>query len=264
MQLAMLWTLSLFPSTLALPLLKIPDAKGIRPEQQQEQALTYLKRFYPSNSNVKDEDALEVKVKMMQKFFGLPITGEINSDIVEIMQKPRCGVPDIANYTLFPDMPRWPYRVVTYTIVSYTNHLPPAIVNHLVKKAFEIWGREIPLEFVEVIDEQYADIVISFSRGAHGDNYPFKGPGNTLAHAYSPGQGLGGDVHFDLDEFWTHSQNRGISFLIVATHEFGHSLGLAHSSDPRAVMYPTYRKRDLSDFRLSQDDINGIQRLYGN
>lgn len=56
----------------------------------------------------------------------------------------------------------------------------------------------------------------------------------------------------------------GISFLTVATHEFGHSLGLAHSADPRAVMYPTYRSRDISNFRLSQDDINGIQRLYGN
>lgn len=56
----------------------------------------------------------------------------------------------------------------------------------------------------------------------------------------------------------------GINFLYVATHELGHSLGLSHSSDPDAVMYPTYSKEESKNFKLSQDDINGIQKLYGN
>ena len=56
----------------------------------------------------------------------------------------------------------------------------------------------------------------------------------------------------------------GINFLYVATHELGHSLGLDHSSDPNAVMYPTYEEGDSKNFKLAQDDINGIQKLYGN
>ena len=43
----------------------------------------------------------------------------------------------------------------------------------------------------------------------------------------------------------------GVNFLYVATHELGQSLGLSHSSDPNAVMYPTYSKEDSKNFSSS-------------
>lgn len=46
----------------------------------------------------------------------------------------------------------------------------------------------------------------------HGDFNSFDGPGNTLAHAFAPGDGLGGDAHFDDDESFTFRSSRGEVF----------------------------------------------------
>lgn len=53
------------------------------------------------------------------------------------------------------------------------------------------------------------------------------------------------------------------NLFLVAAHEFGHSLGLSHSTDPGALMYPNYAFREPSNYTLPQDDINGIQAIYG-
>lgn len=48
----------------------------------------------------------------------------------------------------------------------------------------------------------------------------------------------------------------------VAVHEFGHALGLGHSSVEGSIMFPWYSKH--SDFaELPEDDRIGIQEIYG-
>jgi hypothetical protein len=45
----------------------------------------------------------------------------------------------------------------------------------------------------------------------------------------------------------------------VYLHENGHVAGLGHSSDPSAVMYPSYQTARCA---LAQDDMTGLAALY--
>ena len=89
--------------------------------------------------------------------------------------------------------------------------------------------------------------------------YPFDNSDRVLAHAYFPKDGR---AHFDEDETFTHGTSSGFNLLLVAVHEFGHSLGLRHSNVEEAIMYPYYTGY-VPDMKLHPDDIVGIQYLYG-
>ncbi|NP_001164610.1 interstitial collagenase precursor [Oryctolagus cuniculus] len=234
-------------------------------EQDVEMVQKYLENYY----NLKDDwrkipkqrgNGLAVeKLKQMQEFFGLKVTGKPDAETLKMMKQPRCGVPDVAQFVLTPGNPRWEQTHLTYRIENYTPDLSRADVDNAIEKAFQLWSNVTPLTFTKVSKGQ-ADIMISFVRGDHRDNSPFDGPEGQLAHAFQPGLGIGGDVHFDEDDRWT-KDFRNYNLYRVAAHELGHSLGLSHSTDIGALMYPNYMFS--GDVQLAQDDIDGIQAIYG-
>uniref|UniRef100_A0A669FA43 interstitial collagenase n=1 Tax=Oreochromis niloticus TaxID=8128 RepID=A0A669FA43_ORENI len=237
--------------------------------QDESFAKNYLTKFF----NLTEEEGpavrrgispLNKKLAEMQRFFGLQITGSLDADTLAMMKKPRCGVPDeqVARFSTFGNNLKWQKNSLTYRIENYTPDMSVAEVDDSIDKALQVWAKVTPLRFTRIYSG-IADIMISFGRGAHGDYYPFDGPDGTLAHAFAPSAGIGGDAHFDEDETFTFRSNTGYVLFMVAAHEFGHSLGLSHSEDPGALMYPVYSYSNPDTYVLPQDDINGIQSLYG-
>ncbi|KAG9491353.1 hypothetical protein GDO78_000057 [Eleutherodactylus coqui] len=162
-----------------------------------------------------------------------------------LLDELRCGVPDVAHYAVTGRDLKWKSMIITYRIVNYSPGLPPDDVDHDIREALKMWSKDLLYSCLE-----------------HGDFFPFDGPGGVLAHAFPPGEHLGGDVHFDDEETWT-VDSEDCSLFSVAVHEFGHTLGLAHSSNPHALMYPIYTYFNSKNLSLPADDVLGIQALYG-
>ncbi|KAM9469222.1 collagenase 3 [Clarias gariepinus] len=223
----------------------------------------YLRQYYGLQpglmGNLKPSDLMSEKIRTMQSFFKLKVTGKLDDNTLDVMKKARCGVPDVAEYNLFPRKLKWQNTIVTFRITNYTPDLEKEDVDKAIHNALKVWSDVTPLKFKR-LHEGVADIMISFGKLEHGDHNPFDGPNGLLAHAYPPGMGLGGDTHFDEDETWTKDSD-AYNLFLVAAHEFGHALGMAHSNDPGSLMYPVYAY--TPGFPLSEDDIKGIQELYG-
>lgn len=96
-------------------------------------------------------------------------------------------------------------RVQFCRVKQYPAGLHSGSVRLELKKAFDVWSSVSQLNFREVSSHE-ADIIVSFERGQHGDGYAFDGRGVVLAHAFFPGEGIGGDAHFDAEEPWVDDQ----------------------------------------------------------
>jgi hypothetical protein len=166
------------------------------------------------------------------------------------------------NIDNFNALSKWGKTNITYYFINGTDKIFGDIEKELVIKAFGLWSVQTSLTFTETSSRQNADIVIGWAEGEHGDGDPFDGPGNVLAHASYPNPYEERQVflHFDDAEHWVDSDKENVDLLTVAAHEIGHALGLGHSNDPKALMFPSYSEPHRY---LGNDDITGIQSLYG-
>ncbi|XP_041664924.1 collagenase 3-like [Cheilinus undulatus] len=227
----------------------------------------YISRFYgdegvtnPSPRRISKRSFTE-NLKSMQSFYGLEVTGALNNETLEVIKSPRCGVPDVSLYVHFSGRPKWEKKLLSYRITRYTPDLTQETVDATIAQAFQLYSDIVPLDFRQ-IHIGTADIEIFFAAKEHGDGDPFDGKSGVLAHATRPRKGQGGFAHFDEDETWTVT-DKDINLLLVAAHEFGHALGLAHSKERSALMYPTYLYVNTTGYKLPDDDRRGIQALYG-
>jgi hypothetical protein len=206
-------------------------------------------------------------LRHFQEFNNLPVTGELDQATVDLVSQPRCGVPDVAEFANTGR--RWPTTNLTYAFQEFSPDLNQAQIIQAIEQAFALWSAETTLCFRRVALNAAPDIIIRFVAGDHGDGSPFDGASGVLAHAFfppvppNPPQPIQGDTHFDEAETWTITippPAGQFDLVTVAAHEFGHALGLDHSSVAGALMAPFYAGPHRF---LSPDDRAGIQAIYG-
>lgn len=94
--------------------------------------------------------------------------------------------------------------------------------------------------------------------------------GSLVAETYrwynASGDIIDADIAFYDAAFTFTADAGGCSGAMVidnfAAHEFGHALGLSHSSVSSATMYPASRTCSDAWMTLDQDDISGVEKLY--
>jgi hypothetical protein len=137
---------------------------------------------------------------------------------------------------------------------------------NVILKAAQVWAQQTNINFAVVSDDGAAWGNGNYQQGDPGmgdiriGGYNF-GSG-TLAEAFQPPPvnnfSIAGDIFINTGQRF--NVGSAYDLFTVMAHEFGHALGMNHSSaTSAAIMYPTYNGVKSA---LNSDDIAGIESIY--
>jgi hypothetical protein len=173
---------------------------------------------------------------------------------------------DMSAYTA--NGPTWSQRPVPYAINTTNLDLPESAVEPAVRAGADVWAAQSSAS----ISLAYMGRSSQTTTGNDGLNlmvFRNASNGSAIATTYWWSSGsriIDADIVFWDAGFRFFSGSTGCSggFYIedIAAHEFGHALGLGHSTITGATMYPSVSSCSAGNRTLDADDIAGVQFLY--
>ena len=178
------------------------------------------------------------------------------------------GLDRISAYVI--SGPKWPVSAVPYVVNPANADVTPSAALAAVQAAAAAWS----LQTLADVQLQYAGETTSAVFDYDEINQVFfsnESSGGTIAvcqwwYNNLQGQILDADIKFYDGGFkfftGTSGCSGGMFVEDVGTHEFGHFLGLGHSTVAAATMYPTISYCSQSGRALDADDVAGIETIY--
>lgn len=155
----------------------------------------------------------------------------------------------------------WDHSPITVYIEnkSVPEHYSPTYYTQI-EKAMEYWekGGNGKLEFTPVfehVNSKEADIRIRWVENLENVEGAPSGVAGYASPRVSDGRFVRVDVVLEVGNYQGKAwhQYGDATMLSIAKHEFGHALGLGHSSNRRDIMYPEYEQReDINPLLLSK------------
>lgn len=164
--------------------------------------------------------------------------------------------------------PKWFTRQVPYYVNPANMDLSPSLADAAVRVGADAWG----LQSTASVAMVYAGTTTGTTVTNNGKNEVFfrnASNGSAIATTYSY---YSGSQIVDTDiVFWdqafkffsgTSGCSSGLYIEDIATHEFGHALGLGHSDVSGATMAASVSYCSQSPRSLAADDVAGIEAIY--
>jgi matrixin len=176
------------------------------------------------------------------------------------------GTRGISGYVL--SGPIWGPGPVPYFVNTTNLDLPDAVIPPALAVGAGAWTTQTSASF----SFQYAGTSTATTNTNDGMNvvmFRNASSGSAIATTYWWSSGsriIDADIVFwdGGFQFFTGSTGCSNGFYIedIAAHEFGHALGLGHSTVASATMYPSVSTCATGNRTLDPDDIAAVQALY--
>ncbi|KAI3981060.1 hypothetical protein MKX01_032200 [Papaver californicum] len=231
------------------------------------------------------DDILEKEIRTYQLYYHLKSTGTLDAEKVKQMTVPRCGIPAIVKgktpmrsgkkkhirgakssslqtaspFIFFPGIPKWPLfkSHLTYRFSSSILVTNIKTLKSVCSSAFARWAEVTYFTFSCCLSSsscRYCDWISPCCFSIQFFIYII------LIHLTL--LFIVARFQHDAKKNWsTHPGPGTMDLETVAVHEIGHLLGLGHSTEPNAVMFPSIRAGSLKR-QLDVADIRGIRALY--